>query len=209
VQSFKISGTELAPTPVVVCNLPSLKTRWGGTYYDGQLGWATLKKNHVVFGYHPSIFFFCPTGPSQLIEKAFRTAGFYELQLFPQGSAYHLPMIINGFSARMCLDSGTMFTSVSAWFAQRHITEIKGRLPNTVGLDNGKLLSRPLQPDSLALASFAIRPFIIQEVNSPQYRTSDANSDGIDGVLGYDLMGQFYSFIDFGNDRLFLQRSER
>ncbi len=219
-QSFKINGVELSPSPIIVSDFRG-PMRIGRTFFDGLLGWATLKRNNVVFGYNPKIFFFRPGAePSRLLEEAFRADHYAELQFYPHGNAYYVPLNLNGTDARLKLDSGSPFTCVSTDFAQLHIPGERSQITshglyeNSVegirshGMDGNSIESHGVRPTTMAIGALKLPPSIIEESPAKAFNpSSHPGSEAYDGLLGFDLIGQFYAFLDFSNDRLYLHHA--
>ncbi|SDT88039.1 Aspartyl protease [Verrucomicrobium sp. GAS474] len=208
-RSFKIAGSELASEPILISDAP-FPLKMSPVKFDGLLGWKTMKKNRVIFGYAPALFFFRPDGKSaRRLDAACRAEQFLSVKLRPYREGYYLPLTLDGQAARMLLDSGAAFTLVSDDFARLHLDAGKtvgtGR---SLGIDGNPVLQQRVTPKTMELGSRAFAPITITSGAAKLFENKP-DADGrrgkqIDGLLGYDLVGRFYSLLDMGNDRLYL-----
>ncbi|HEY8965365.1 MAG TPA: retropepsin-like aspartic protease [Candidatus Methylacidiphilales bacterium] len=207
-RSFRMNGRELATEPVLVSDAP-FPGKTAGLAFDGLLGWRTMKKNRMVFGYAPALLFFRADGrAARGLDEACRAEQFLPVRLRSFRDAHYLTVSFDGSPARMLLDSGAAFTMLSGGFAKLNLGSPVGE-SSGLGIDGNPVLQRKVKPKTMEIGGHLFPAVPVASADARLFEKrpitpANPRAAQIDGLLGYDVVGQFYSLLDFGNDRLYL-----
>ncbi len=174
---------------------------------DGFLGSGFLRTCSAIIDLHNLKLYLRPpgTGRRAMLGPALTAAGLAEASFAQSGTSNCFVNVeINGVPAKMIIDTGATLSTVDNQFA----SQMKARAyrSNLAFVDAAGVTDLA---DRVSLGSFKIDgikanvpDLLLSQVNT--YRTSGGK---VVGLLGMDILGQNWSIIDFGQQKLYFAPS--
>ncbi len=105
------------------------------------------------------------------------------------GKQFLVPVTIDGFSARLLLDTGASISGLTATFVERHYSLVNNTKPIKLNTASGSVDTYLFVVNNLTLASLEFTRHMLA-------RLPMDNANQFDGLLGVDILGRFEFVID-------------
>lgn len=115
------------------------------------------------------------------------------------GKQFLVPVIIEGFSARLLLDTGASISGVTSTFVESHYSLVRTTKPIKLNTANGSVDTYLFVVNNLKIASLEFTQHMLA-------RLPMDNANQFDGLLGVDILGRFEFFIDQEKAELHLRK---
>ena len=220
-QSVAMGNVQLTDVPVEVGAYTSLSQSHADTFSstwafdmnmgnqragDGFIGLGFLRTNHAVIDLANKTLYLRPPGKGRPVQLAgaLGQAGMGEASM---NNGNMVDVEVNGANGKMIVDTGAVVSLIDPRFASqakvsagwgvqgmdmRDIANVKSRADFT-GLSGLKIAGTPVRTATVSVVRF----------------DAYASSGGkVVGLLGLDLLGQNWSIIDFGQNKLYFARAK-
>ncbi len=115
------------------------------------------------------------------------------------GKQFLVPVTIDGFSARLLLDTGASISGLTATFVERHYSLVRNTKPIKLNTASGSVDTYLFVVNSVTLGSLEFTQHMLA-------RLPMDNANQFDGLLGVDILGRFEFFIDQEKAELHLRK---
>lgn len=170
---------------------------------DGYLGSGFLRTCSAIVDLLNKRLYLRPpgTGRRVMLGPALKSAGLSETSFLQVGdSNCFVDVEINGVASKMIIDTGASLSTIDGQFAK----QIKAN-PYRSNLRFIDVAGVQKETDRVPIASFKIGGISlhITDLELGGIETYNSSKGKVIGVLGLDILGQYWSIIDFGQQKLY------
>jgi predicted aspartyl protease len=115
------------------------------------------------------------------------------------GKQFLVPVTVEGFSAKLLLDTGASISGLTATFVERHYSLVRNTKPIKLNTASGTVDTYLFVVNNLNIASLEFTQHMLA-------RLPMENANHFDGLLGVDILGRFEFFIDQEKAELHLRK---
>ena len=174
----------------------------------GFVGAGFLRINSAIIDLQNLRLYLRPPGKGRrvLLGPALKAVGLSEVPFTSDGHGHFLVDVeINGATGKMIIDTGATLTSTDARFASQ--MKAIGYNSGLSAIDAAGVISETAltRARSFKIGGVAVRAPAITLAKFSSYSSSGGK---VIGVLGMDILGQNWSIIDFGQQKLYLVEAQ-
>jgi hypothetical protein len=202
-ESVEIGNVLLKIAPVYFGKYPGLAALRHLVSVDGFLTNGFLRTNSAIVDLHNSRLYIRPpqTGRAVRIGPALERAGLVEapFSISSQGQCL-VDVEINGQRGKMIMATGAFVSGVDRRFASAVRATSFDRGIRTVDVAGSQTTSAMAETTSFKIGGISIHPPVLTLNNYNFYSSSGGKEIGL---LGIDILGQNWSIIDFGQQKIY------
>jgi hypothetical protein len=202
-ESVEIGNVLLKIAPVYFGKYPGLAALRHLVSVDGFLTNGFLRTNSAIVDLHNSRLYIRPpqTGRAVRIGPALERAGLVEapFSISSQGQCL-VDVEINGQHGKMIMATGAFLSGVDRRFASAVRATSLDRGIRTVDVTGSQTTSAVAETTSFKIGGISIHPPALTLSNYNFYSSSGGKEIGL---LGIDILGQNWSIIDFGQQKIY------